>query len=59
MVNAVSKKKFLFDIDYNNTSDSCIPCKSEAKKINKKINGRKLSSIKKKEVPHILKIFDI
>ena len=49
MVNAVSKKKFLFDIDYNNTSDSCIPCKSEAKKINKKINGRKLSSIKKKK----------
>tara|TARA_B110000438_G_scaffold226538_1_gene220777 strand:- start:5508 stop:5693 length:186 start_codon:yes stop_codon:yes gene_type:complete len=54
-----SSKKVLFNIDYNKSSGSCPPCKSECKKINKKIKGRKLSSIKNKEVPHLLKVFNI
>ena len=51
-------KKFMSNIDYNKSSKSCSPCYSECKKINKRINGRKLSEIKTKEVPHILKVFD-
>jgi len=30
----------------------------ECKKIDKRINERKISEIKTKEVPHILKVFD-
>ena len=52
------KKKFMSDIDYNNSSKTCSPCNLECKKINKRINDRKLSEIKLKEVPHILKVFD-
>ena len=53
-------KKNLFDIDYNNSSEvrvtlkACDPCAGECKKIDKKINGRKLSELKDEEVPHIL-----
>ena len=52
-----SMKKNLFDINYNNSSKTCEPCLSECKKINNKINNRKLSEIKDAEVPHILNIF--
>ncbi len=48
-------KKFMTQIDYNNSSKACF---KECKKINKRINNRKLSEIKTKEVPHILKVFD-
>ena len=59
-------KKNLFNIDLNNPSDVsgtqslnvCEPCASECKKINKKINGRKLSDIKKEEVAHIFSLFN-
>ena len=55
-------KKFeqsLLDIDYNKSSNSCDPCASECKKINKKVNNRKLSDIKDEEVAHIfLNIFE-
>ena len=60
--------KNLFNIDINNSAkeDSsfskklgCEPCTLECKKINKKINGRKLSKIKDKEIPSILKIFNL
>ena len=55
-------KKNLFNIDLNYSSKAdgsyslktCEPCASECKKINKKINGRKLSDIKDEEVAHIL-----
>ena len=53
-----SMKKNLFDINYNNSSKTCEPCLSECKKINNKINNRKLSEIKNEEVPHILNIFE-
>ena len=59
-------KKNLFNIDYNNSSEfdygshtkACDPCASECKKINSKINGRKLSELKEEEVPHILSPFN-
>jgi hypothetical protein len=59
-------KKNLFNIDINNSSNAngsqslkaCEPCASECKKINKKINGRKLSDIKDEEVAHILSPFN-
>ena len=59
-------KENLFDIDLDNSSDvyssqsqkACGPCAAECKKINKKINNRKLSDIKDEEVAHILNVFD-
>ena len=52
------KKKFISSIDYNNSSKACSPCNLECKKINKRINNRKISEIKTKELPHILKVFN-
>jgi len=51
-------KQNLFNIDYNKSSKAYNSCASECKKINKKINNRKLSEIKNKERSYILKIFD-
>tara|TARA_B100000700_G_scaffold293575_1_gene354690 strand:+ start:387 stop:578 length:192 start_codon:yes stop_codon:yes gene_type:complete len=60
------KKKNLFNVDLNNSSEvyglqhlqkACDPCAAECKKINKKINNRKLSDIKEDEVSHILSPF--
>ena len=55
-------KKFrtsLLDINYNKSSEACDPCAEECKKINKKVNNRKLSEIKDEEVSHVfLKIFE-
>ncbi len=53
-----NKKKFISDIDFNKSSKGCTPCYLECKKIDKRINDRKISEIKTKEVPHILKVFD-
>ncbi len=52
------KKKFMSDIDLNKSSKACSPCHTECEKINKRINDRKLSEIKFKEVPHLLKVFN-
>ena len=54
-------KKFepdLLDIDYNKSSNSCYPCALECKKIDKKVNNRKLSELKDDEVSYILKVFE-
>ena len=57
-------KKNLFNKNYNNSSadkvslKACDPCATECKKINVKINGRKLSELKEEEVPHILSPFN-
>jgi len=54
-------KKFepdLLDIDYNKSSNSCYPCALECKKIDKKVNNRKLSQLKDDEVSYILKVFE-
>ena len=58
-------KKNLSSTNYNNSSadkvtlKACDPCATECKKINVKINGRKLSELKVEEVPHILSPFNI
>ena len=59
-------KKNLFNIDLDKSSDiygsqslkACDPCAAECKKINRKINNRKLSDIKDDEVAHILSPFN-
>jgi hypothetical protein len=38
---------------------TCKPCTLEVEKMNMKINGRKLSDIKKEEVAHIFSPFSI
>jgi hypothetical protein len=58
-------KKNLFDIDLNKSSDvyesqsqkACDPCAAECEKINRKINNRKLSDIKGKEIEEIISTF--
>jgi len=52
------KEKFISSVDLNKSSNACSPCSLECEKINKRINDRKLSEIKTKEVPHILKVFN-
>jgi hypothetical protein len=54
----VEKKKFISEVDYNKSSKACSPCNLECKKINKRINNRKLAEIDTKEFPHILKVFN-
>ena len=51
-------KQNLFNINYNNSSKACKPCALECKKINRKINNRKLFEVKNEKVPHILNIFE-
>ena len=54
-------KKFephLLDIDYNKSSKACNPCALECKKIDKKVNNRKLSELKDNEVSYILNVFE-
>ena len=54
-------KKFepnLLDIDYNKSSKTCDPCALECKKIDKKVNNRKLSDLKDAEVSYILQVFE-
>ena len=48
----------LLDIDYNKSSKACDPCASECEKVNEKINKRRLSELKNKEVLHILNVFE-
>ena len=54
----LTNKKNLFEIDYNKSSKACDPCALECKKIDLKINNRKLTELKNEEVSHILKIFE-
>ena len=52
------KKEFMSDIDYNKSSKSCPQCAEECKKIDIRINKRKLSEIENKELPHLLTVFN-
>mgnify|MGYP001334648227 CR=1 FL=1 len=52
------KKKFISSSNLNKSATACSPCLKECKKIETRINNRKLSEIKSKEFPHILKVFD-
>ena len=51
------KIKSLFNVNYNNSAKSCIPCMNVCKKVDKKINGRKLSEISNNEVKELIKVF--
>ena len=51
-------KKKKYEEEENKSSKASDPCDSECKKINQKINNRKLSELKNNEVAHILKIFE-
>ena len=46
------------NIDLNKSSKACSPCLLECKKINKRINKRKLEEINSKEVPHLFRVFN-
>ena len=48
----------LLHIDYNKSSKSCDPCVLECKKIDKKVNNRRLSDLKDAEVSYILQVFE-
>ena len=59
-------KKNLFNFNKNNSSNAsgsqvgqitCEPCANECKKIEIKINNRKLSDIKSEEIDHLINIF--
>ncbi len=51
-------KEFITEVDYNKSSEACPTCSLECKKIDHRINGRDISKIETKEVPHILKVFN-
>ena len=51
-------KKNSLNFDYNKSSKRCDPCFSECKKIEKKINNRKLSEIKSNETDQFANVFD-
>ncbi|MDC1028164.1 hypothetical protein OAQ92_03365 [Candidatus Pelagibacter sp.] len=59
-------KKNLFNFNKNNSSNAsgsqvgqitCEPCANECKKIEIKINNRKLSDIKSEEIDHLINFF--
>mgnify|MGYP005655421931 FL=1 len=59
-------EKNLFNFNKNNSSNAsgsqvgqitCEPCANECKKIEIKINNRKLSDIKSEEIDHLINIF--
>tara|TARA_B110000438_G_C15505381_1_gene517486 strand:- start:183 stop:524 length:342 start_codon:yes stop_codon:yes gene_type:complete len=55
--NVIKKKtKSLFNVNNNKSASSCNPCMAACKKVNKKINGRKLSKVNNKELNEILRI---
>ena len=47
------KKKFISNNDYNKPAVVCPISFEEYKKINKRINNKKLSQIKEKEILHL------
>lgn len=59
-------RKNLFNFNKNNSSNAsgsqvgqitCEPCANECKKIEIKINNRKLSDIKSEEIDHLINVF--
>ena len=59
-------KKNLFNFNKNNSSNAsgsqvgqitCEPCANECKKIEIKINNRKLSDLKSEEIDHLINVF--
>ena len=50
------KIKSLFNVNYNNSTRSCNPCMNVCKKVDKKINGRKLSEVSIIEMKELIKV---
>ena len=46
------------NIDFNKSAKACPTCSEECEKINKRLNNRKLSQVKNKEIPQLLKVFN-
>ena len=46
----------LFNVNYNNSAKSCNPCMNVCKKVDKKINGRKLSRVSNNEMKELIKV---
>ena len=53
------QKKFISDIDLNKSASACPTCFEECKRINKRVNNRKLSDLKDREIPRLLKVFNL
>ena len=51
------KIKSLFNVDYNKSAEPCNPCMNVCKKVNNKINGRKLSNVSNNEMKKLIKVF--
>jgi len=51
-------KQNLSNFDYNNSTECCLPCSSECKKVEEKINGRELTDFEKREIHEILDLFN-
>ena len=48
-----AKKKFISNNDYNKSTVVCPISFEECKKINKRINNKKLTQIREKEISHL------
>ena len=57
MVSLRKKIKNLFDVNYNKSAKTCDPCMDACKKVNKKVNGRKLSTVSNNEMKELIKAF--
>ena len=59
ITHSIIKKKIksLFNVDYNKSTKSCNPCMDVCKKVNNKINGRKLSKVSNNEMKELVKVF--
>ena len=56
MVLLTKKIKSLFHVNYNKSTKSCNPCMNVCKKVDKKINGRKLSEISINEMKELINV---
>ena len=56
---ALLKKKIknLFNVNYNKSAKICNPCMDACKKVNNKVNGRKLSTVSNNEMKELIKVF--
>jgi|TARA_B110000263_G_scaffold244449_1_gene252513 hypothetical protein len=57
MVLLRNKIQNLFDVNYNKSAKPCNPCIDACKKVNNKVNGRKLSNVNNNEMKELIKVF--
>jgi len=51
------KNQNLFEVNYNKSAKLCNPCMDACKKVNNKVNGRKLSTVSNNEMKEIINFF--